>query len=150
MNRKIFVALAALPLFVAVLPACGKGKIEQCNAFIDRANAAQNTINALKLDSDDSKKLEAEAAKIEGEAKAVKGVDLKDEKLVKFRDDYAASLTKLAGNVKELAKLHSDAKSPDKQAAVEASAKKLEADADKIEKEESKLVADINSYCSAK
>lgn len=142
--------LAALaPLaFLAITPACGKSKVEQCNAFIDRANAAQNTINALKLDSDDPKKLESHAARIDAEAKAVKTVDVKDPELVKFRDDYAANLSKLAVNVKDLSKLQVDAKDPNKAATIEDQAKKLEDDADKIEKDASKLVGDINQYCS--
>jgi hypothetical protein len=140
-------AFAAAVLALAA-SACGRSKVDQCNAFIDRANAAQNTINALKLDSDDPKKLEADAAKIDAEAKAVKAVDVKDEKLVKFRDDYAANLTKLSSNVKDLAKLQADAKNPAKAATIEAQAKKLETDADTIEKDESKLVGDINQYCT--
>lgn len=145
--RRIFAALAPFAV-VAILPGCGKSKVEQCNAFIDRANAAQNTINALKLDSDDPKKLDTDAVRIDGEAKAVKAIDVKDPQLVKFRDDYASNLSKLASNVKDLSKLQIDAKDPSKASSIEDQAKKLEDDADKIEKDESKLVGDINQYCS--
>ena len=52
------------------------------------------------------------AAKIDAEAKAVAAVDLKDEKLVKFRNDYAENLKKLALNVRDLSKLQAKAKDP--------------------------------------
>lgn len=147
MNSRLSTA-ATLAVFGFLATACGKSKVDQCNAFIERANAAQTVINGLKFDSDDAAKLEGEAGKIEAEAKAVEAVEIKDEKLVKFKADYAANLTKLGGAMRELGKLHKDSKDPAKAATVEASAKKIEADAQKIEKDESALVNDINKYCS--
>lgn len=127
------------------LGAC-KGKVEQCNAFIDRANQSQSVINGLQLDTDDPKKLDTDATKIETEAKAVTAVQLKDEKLVKFRDDYGSNLTKLGKNVRDLSKLQADAKTG--KTTVAAEAKRIEEDANKIEKDETKLVNDINQYCT--
>ena len=127
------------------LVAC-KGKVEQCNAFIDRANQSQAVINSLQLDTDDPKKLDGDATKIDAESKAVTAVQLKDEKLMKFRDDYAGNLTKLGKNVRDLSKLQADAKTGKTTVATEA--KRIEEDANKIEKDETKLVNDINAYCT--
>ena len=127
------------------LTAC-KGKVEQCNAFIDRANQSQGVINGLQLDTDDPKKLDIDATKIDGEATSVAAVKLEDQKLLKFRDDYAGNLKKLAGNVRELSKLQNDSRAG--KASIATEAKKIEEDANKVEKDESKLVNDINSYCT--
>lgn len=135
----------ALALSSFALGGCGKSKVDQCNAFIERANKGQTVISSLSLDSEDSKKLEGDAAKIDAEAKAVGAVELKDAKLVGFRDQYSSNLTKLAGNVRDLAKLQAEAKAGKPS---ETQLKKIESDADKIEKDESKLVNDINAYCS--
>lgn len=144
-NVHIFLCIA---LGAASLVACGPSKVDQCNAFIDKANAAQTTITGLNLDSEDPATLEKAAAKIEGDAKAVEAVALKDEKLIAFKGDYAKSLNSLAKTVRDLAGLQKDAKDPAKAAGVEAKAKTITADAEKIEKDESKLVDDINKYCS--
>jgi hypothetical protein len=135
-------ALVTLPLF-----ACGKGKVDQCNDFIGVANTSQTVISSLALDSDDPAKLEAEAAKIDGEAKKVSAVDLKDEKLAAFRNDYAANLTKLAKNVRDLGALAKNAKDPNAKG-LEAQLKKLEADGKVLEDNESKVVDQVNVYCT--
>lgn len=135
-------------LFFAIsVAACGPSKVEQCNAFIDKANHSQTVLAALKLESEDPKVLDGEAVKIDAEAKAVGSVDLKDEKLSKFRNEYAENLKKLATNVRDLAKLQATAKDP-KATNIESQAKKIEGDAQKIEKDEERLVGDINQYCT--
>lgn len=140
----------SFPLVIALVAlgtttAC-KGKVEQCNAFIERANQSQTTIGAMKFESEDAAQLDGDATKIEAEAKAVEGVKLKDEKLVALQQSYGKNLNDLAKNVRDLAKLHAALKAgkPD----VEAQAKKLEADADKVGKDSDKLIDDINKYCS--
>lgn len=135
-------------LFLGVcLAACGQSKVEQCNAFIDKANHSQTVLSSLKLESEDPKVLDGEAAKIDAEAAAVGGVEVKDEKLVQFRNEYASNLKKLAANVRDLSKLQASAKDPNA-TDIEAKAKAIEADAQKIEKDEEKLVGDINQYCT--
>jgi DNA repair ATPase RecN len=137
-------ALVAL-FSLASTTAC-KGKVEQCNAFIDRANQAQTAIGAMKFESEEAAQLDSDAAKIETEAKAVEGVKLKDDKLLAFQKSYGKNLTDLAKNVRDLAKLHAALKAG--KTDVEAQAKKLEADADKVGKDSDKLIDDINKYCS--
>ncbi len=128
--------------------ACGKSKIEQCNAFVDRANQAQTVINGLKLESDDAALLEKGAASVEAEAKAFAALELKDEKLVGFRTTYAATLDSLGKIMHELAGLQKDAKDPAKADAIEAQSKKIDQEADKVEKSESDVVDQVNVYCT--
>lgn len=138
------------PGFVLALAAvgCGKSKVDQCNAFIERANKAQTVLSGLSYDGDDPAKFEKEAATIEAEAKAVGEVNVADEKLVSLRNEYGASLGKLAKVTRDIAAVAKDAKVPAKAASVEAQMKKLELEADKLEKDESKLVDQVNAYCS--
>jgi hypothetical protein len=133
----------------ASLVACGKSKVDQCNAFIEQANAAQTTISALNLESEDPATLETAAGKVEADAKKVDAVELKDEKLVGFKTSYVKNLNSLAKTARDLAGIHKDAKDPAKAAAVEAKANTVVAEAEKLEKDEGKLVDDINAYCSA-
>jgi len=140
----VCVAVAAVSLL-----ACGKSKIDQCNAFIEQANASQTTISALNFESEDPATLEAAAGKIEADAKKVEAVELKDEKLAGFKTSYVKNLNSLAKTSRDLAGVHKDAKDPAKASAVEAKVKTVVADAEKLEKDESKLVDDINAYCSA-
>jgi hypothetical protein len=131
-----------------LLGACGKSKVEQCNAFVDRANQAQTVINGLKLESDDAALLEKGAASVEAEAKAFAALELKDEKLVGFRTTYAATLDSLGKIMHELAGLQKDAKDPAKADAIEAQSKKIDQEADKVEKSESDVVDQVNVYCT--
>lgn len=138
--------LCAVATFV--LPACGKSKAEQCNAFVDRATQAQNMINALKLDSEDAAVLEKGATSAEAEAKAFSALELKDEKLIGYRASYAATLASLGKIMHDLAALQKDAKDPAKLAALEAESKKIEEEASKVEKSESDVVDQVNMYCT--
>lgn len=141
-------SLALFAVATLVLPACGKSKAEQCNAFVDRATQAQNMINALKLDSEDAAVLEKGAASAEAEAKAFGALELKDEKLIGYRTSYAATLASLGKIMHDLAALQKDAKDPAKLAALEAESKKIEEEANKVEKSESDVVDQVNMYCT--
>ena len=137
--RAAVTVLLALPLV-----ACGKnGKVDQCNAFIDRANISQAVVELLKFDGD-AQQLEEEAKKVDNEVQWVKGVALTDATLVKFRADYAANLERLAASIRELAKAHgSDEKTADL-------LKKIADGADSPLQAQSKLVDDVNGYCGAR
>lgn len=140
-------ATLTLGLFVVLSATACKGKVDQCNAFIDRANQAQGVIGHLALDSEDAAKLEGEADRIDAEAKSVGAVVIKDEKLAKLRGDYVTNLGALGRNVRALGKLHAAAKGDDTTIATRA--RGLEADAALVEKESTRLVDEINTYCSA-
>ena len=131
-----------------VLPACGKSKTEQCNSFVDRATQAQKVVNGLKLDSENVAELEKGAGAIEAEAKAFGALELKDEKLLGFRSSYAATLASLGKIMRDLSALQKDSKDPSKADALEAETKKIDAEADKVEKSESDVVDQVNVYCT--
>jgi hypothetical protein len=131
-----------------LLPACGKSKLEQCNAFVDRATQAQNVVNGLKLDSENVVELEKGASAIEAEAKAFSALELKDEKLVGYRAAYAGTLEQLAKILHDLSALQKDSKDPAKADSLEAETKKIDAEADKVEKSESDVVDQVNQYCT--
>jgi major membrane immunogen (membrane-anchored lipoprotein) len=137
-------------LLSLTLCACGKSKIEQCNAFIDRAGKAQAAINALNLASDDRKELEKGAATIDAEAKSFATFELKDEKLVGFRTSYANTLGEMGKIMGNLAAAQAEAAEPAKAEAAAAKVKGLVESAEALEKSESALVDQINGYCGGK
>jgi len=130
------------------LTACGKSKVEQCNAFIDRAGKAQGTVNGLNLNSEDRNELDKGAAAIETEAKAFGTLELKDEKLVGFRDAYGKILADLGKIIADLGAAQAEASDASKAAAAATKVKGLMESADALEKSESTLVDQINMYCS--
>lgn len=140
--------LGLLASSLLLLPACGKSKLEQCNAFVDRATQAQNVVNGLKLDSENVVELEKGASAIEAEAKAFSALELKDEKLVGYRAAYAGTLEQLAKILHDLSALQKDTKDPSKADSLEAETKKIDAEADKVEKSESDVVDQVNQYCT--
>jgi len=142
--------LQAILLLTVSLSACGKSKIEQCNAFIDRAGKAQAAISALNLASEDRKELEKGAATIDAEAKAFATLELKDEKLIGFRAAYANTLSETGKIMSNLAAAQAEAGDPAKAEAAAAKAKSLVASAEALEKSESTLVDQINGYCGGK
>lgn len=130
------------------LSACGKSKVEQCNAFIDRASKAQSAVNGLNLGTDDKKELEKGAAAIDAEAKAFASVEVKDEKLAGFRDSYGKILSDLGKILSDLASAQAEAADASKAEAAAAKVKTLVASAETLEKSESSLVDQINQYCT--
>jgi hypothetical protein len=138
-------SLVVLPLS---LVACGKSKVEQCNAFIDQAGKAQAAVNALNLDSEDPKVLQQGGQSIDQAAKSFSAVELKDEKLVAFRGAYSEILTGLSRVISDLASATAEAGDAAKAEAAAAKTKKLVDDANALEKRESTLVDEINVYCS--
>jgi hypothetical protein len=138
-------SLVVLPLTLA---ACGKSKVEQCNAFIDQAGKAQAAVNALNLDSDDPKVLQKSGESIDAAAKAFTAVEVKDEKLLGYRTAYAEILTGFSKVISELGAAQGEAADEAKAEAAATKTKKLVDDANALEKKESALVDEINVYCS--
>jgi len=138
---RLAAAVASLALAHA---ACDKkGTVDQCNAFIERANISQAVLKLVTLEGD-AAQLEEDAKKVDNEVQWVKGVALTDPKLTKLRDDYAANLQKLAATIRDLAKLQSmDVKNAE-------DVKKIADAVDDVEKEQSQLVIDINDYCGGR
>jgi regulator of extracellular matrix RemA (YlzA/DUF370 family) len=114
------------------------GKIAQCNRLIDVINTEQAPLkNAMGDDPSTLKKL---AETLEGVAKKVRAVQIKDPKLIAFRDEYAKMAEELATAARETAAAY---EGNDEQRVAE-SGKKMKS----FEPREKKLVSDINGYCS--
>jgi hypothetical protein len=129
---------AAMVGAIAVLGTGCDGKIPQCNRLIEVINKEQAPLKNLKgHDPDELKKL---AETLDGVASKVKGVELKDEKLVGFRDDYGKMAEDLAATSRETAEALA---SNDPKKAGEA-AKKMNS----FTPRETELVEEINKYCS--
>lgn len=139
---------SAILLLCLALAACGKNKIEQCNAFIDRATKAQTVINALNLASEDQKELEKDAATIDAEAKGFGSFEVHDEKLIGFRAAYAGTLSEMGKIMANLAAAQAQASDPAQSEAAATKIKALVQQAEALEKSESTLVDQINLYCT--
>jgi hypothetical protein len=140
MNASGFGCVWAASIALA-LTACTDAKTEQCNELIGRANLSQTVIKGITVGGDGEGLVEA-AKKIDNEVDWVKGAKVTDPTLVKFRDEYAGDLEKTAAALRALAQLGGDLQSD--------AAKKIVDDSDQIDKAQSKLVADINAYCSGR
>lgn len=133
----IWTTTAILSLGVVSLSGCD-GKISQCNRLIEVINKEQGPLkSASGSDPDALKKL---AETLDGVATKVKAVELKDESLVKFRDDYASMATDLGKASRDTA---TALESNDPKQAAEA-AKSMSS----FGPRESQLVDSINKYCS--
>lgn len=136
--RQINIWATAALLTVGLTAATGcDGKISQCNRLIEVINAEQNTIRNAK--TDDANAMKELADKLDGVVKKVEGVEVKDEKLVKFRGDYIGLISDFAKTARNTA---GAMESKDLNKLQEAQ-KELK----KIGPRESNLVNDINSYC---
>jgi hypothetical protein len=131
-----FRAAHAALLAVAPLAGC-KTRTDQCNAFIAQANAAEKTIETL-TDFGDAEKLESDATRIEAHAKSVESVKLDDAGLKERRAKYAANLRLYAKNLRATAAAKGDG--PKLEA--------LEKEDERIQRDGSKLIDDINVYCT--
>ena len=128
---------AAVVGALAVLGMGCDGKIPQCNRLIEVINNEQKPLKNLKGENPEELKKLAET--LDGVAGKVKAVELEDEKLVGFRDEYAKMAEDLAGTSRETAEALA---SNDPKKAAEA-AKKMNS----FTPRETELVDEINKYC---
>jgi hypothetical protein len=131
--------LAAAILLVGV--GCGKSKIAQCNAFIDEANKSQNAFNDIDSAIDKPAVLEQKMGQIEAATAKVGAVQLVDPRLLDMQKRYVQGLR---GFSTALASISTLAQDPKKLAQLEKAGKDL----DKLGEQESKLIDEINTYCS--
>jgi len=124
---------------LGLVSACDS-KINQCNRLIEVINNEQTPIKEMKTQGNDAGSFKKLADVLDGVAGKVKAVELKDEKLVKFRDDYATMAEELAGSSREAA----DALGGTDMKKTTAAIKKMQSFAPR----ESELVENINKYCS--
>jgi hypothetical protein len=138
MNTRALCLTAAM--FLGALSMGCTGKIEQCNAFIDQANASQNAFTALGAAMLNKDVLAGRVKTIKESVDKVKAVELKDEKLKEFQTRWAAGLEEMANGLDEMTKLDK-AQDIDK---LNELAKTFETEADKM----GKLIDEVNKYCT--
>ena len=132
-------------LIVAAQPlgGCGLGKIADCNKFIEAANGAQEAMRKATSKvqaSDNPADIESVAQAMEKTGKDISAIELKDDKLKGFQRDYKSMLDKGAKACREMV---AAAKSKNLGAM-----KKAQTDLGAIGPQETKIVSDINGYCS--
>ena len=138
MRRIIGVGIVAL-----LCAGCGKSKIDQCNAFIDEGNKSQSAFVAIEAAMLNAESFKKRTDQIDGSVKAIKAIELPDEKLSGMRDRYIEGLSSFSTT---LSKVMAMAKDPSKATDVE----KLEKEIETISEKESKLIDEINNYCGGK
>ena len=136
-----FTALVArislVTLGALALPAC-KGKVDQCNAFVDEANAGQNSYVGLEAAVGNPDALTKRADALDGSAKRLREIKLADEKLIDFRDRYATLTDQYSAGLRKLVIAPKDDA---------AAAFAIEQDLDVIADKQQKLIQEINGYC---
>lgn len=134
---------AVLSLAIPLAVSCGFGKVAECNKLITAANGQQEAVKAAtaKLQSSPSpSEIENLATTMESAAKVIGAVDVKDDKLKGFRDQYRDMLNKAGKDCRDLVA----ARKANNLAAIDKATKALSG----IGGEESKLITGINSYCT--
>lgn len=97
----ILSACACILLLVGV-EGCGKSKASQCNAVIDKVNAYATDIKSVPPPKDDASARTYAEAMNKG-AEAIKSVQVEDEKVKEFRDNYSKALISTATSIKTVA-----------------------------------------------
>ena len=123
--------------------ACGFGKVAECNKLIQAANGQQERLKAAtaKLGPQSSESdIDSLASAMEDAAKAIAGVDVKDDKLKSFRDQYRDMLNKAAQDCRDLV----GAQRSNNLSAINKAQTALTG----LGPEESKLISGINGYCT--
>lgn len=126
---------ASLVVVACGLVGCKAGRISQCNALITVINEEQGKHKDLKGENPDELKKLADA--LDGTSKKIGEVDLTDEKLRAFRDDYKKMAEDLAKAARDAATAGEDREK------LEAAIKTMQS----IGPREDKLVNDINAFC---
>ena len=176
MNIRAFIQVWVAATIVGVnLVACGPTKAVQCNLLSTEINQAAglgkkfeavgkeleakgSKVKGLeafhKMAKEGAQEVTALVVELDGFTAKVKGVDLKDQKLVGYRDravtsylGASKSLKEVSGVLEQFTKL--EANEEGKKILV-ASSKKLAAataDLQKVDQEEQKVSKDFNEYC---
>lgn len=118
-----------------------KGKVDQCNAFVDEANAGQNTYVGLEAAVGNADALAKRADALDASAKKLRAIKLSDDKLVDMRDRYASLTDNYAVGLRKLVAAPKD--DP-------AGALGIERDLDGVADKQQKLIVEINGYCGGR
>jgi hypothetical protein len=140
MLKRTWLTLSYLAIVsTAILGLMGcDGRISQCNRVIEVINAEQEPLKDAS--GSDAPALRSLASLLDNVASKVSSVRVEDDKLIKFRNDYATMAKDLANAARETA---SALLSDDSSKAAEA-AKNMSS----FGSRESELVDNINQYCS--
>lgn len=135
-------ALAVFAMASASLGLLGcKGKVEQCNAFVDEANAGQGSYVGLEAIVGNPDALGKRADALDASSKKLRAIELKDARLVELRDQYGTLTDQYSAGLRKLAS------SPKDDAAA---AYAVEQDLDGVADKQQKLIQDINAYCGGR
>ena len=121
---------------------CGMGKVADCNKFIGEVNNQQELVKkaTAKLQGSHSPSdMENIATTFENQAKALAGVELKDEKLKQYSKEYQEALNRWAKEFREAAAAQ---RSKDI-----GRLNKANTAIQSVGPEEAKIVNNINNYC---
>ncbi len=128
-------------LVLLLATAACKGKVDQCNAFVDEANAGQNSYVGLEAAVGNPDALTKRADALDASAKKLRAITLSDEKLVDLRDRYAKLTGDYAAGLRKLVAAPKD--DP-------AGALAIEQDLDGVADKQQKLIVEINGYCGGR
>ena len=173
--RALLQVLVAATIVGVNLAACGPTKVAQCNLLSNEINQASglgkkfeavgkeleakgSKVKGIegfhKMAKEGAEKVTALVSELDGFTAKVKGVELKDEKLVGYRDQSVTiysgaskSLKEVSGVLDQFTKLEANEEG---KKILAASSKKLEAataDLQKVDQEEQKVSKEFNEYC---
>jgi hypothetical protein len=129
-------------LAAALLAGCGLGKVQECNKLIQAANTQSQAIQAssTKVGSGNPSDIDALATTFDSAATQVGQVDLKDDKLKKFQGDYKDMMTRAAKSCRDMSAAIRSKSIPQ--------INKAKGELDSVSGNESKVVTEINGYCT--
>jgi hypothetical protein len=144
LTARTLASLAILTTLSVSVVGCDN-KVAQCNKLIAVANKAATEMKAVEDTQDPAAAQDALtkiSASLEGYSKEVQAIELKDEKLVGFRQRLISMYDKLSSSSKALVSAIKSEKAEEAETAMEGLAKGAE--------EETPLVNELNTYCGAK
>ena len=141
--RRTTVAFGALSLALALLGGCDR-RVAQCNRLIDTINDEQPKLaKAVRQGPGQEptpEALESFAKELDKLITKIKGLHLKDDKVVAYRDSYAMLAEGIATAARKTAASFED----------HAEATKAAAELNSFRDREKALVKQINDYCSGR
>ncbi len=137
-------AVAAAAFSLTVFTTGCESKVSQCNKLIQVANAATTAVQAVGKEESTDKigQMTKFATTVDKYSKDVSAVEVKDEKLVDFKQRLSSTYTAIADASRSLI---AAAEKKD-EAGVKASLQTLMAASPK----ETTIISELNGYCSAK
>jgi hypothetical protein len=149
--KKVFkqvTALAGLPILAILSVSCGQSKVAQCNEMVKVSNAAAKvgqefaSVSKMKDQTEIIKFFTTTADKLSTHSKAMKALEIKDEKLKGFQARFISMYDGTSTGVRDAAAAITKKDATTFQKAVQ----QMQSSGSK----ETALVDEVNTYCSAK